>query len=170
MGEELLLVVDENDNPLAPLPRKQVIEQGLWRRTSGIILLDMQKVRVLCQKRSELKDERPGVWIADFGGKSAPGEPPEQTILRELQEELGISLKNSDLNFYQKIKSNARRQFEYMYWAVWSGDISKLKYDPSEVAEIGWHDISEVLHLLQTSPNWYNYGFEADMFEIITAR
>lgn len=169
MSEELLFVVDEDDKPLTPLPRKYVIDNGLWRRTGDVMLVDKQKGRVLCQKRSETKDERPGVWIAVFGGKSAPGETPEQTTLRELKEELGIILNKSDLNFCNKIKSDDRRQFEYNYWALWSGDVSKLQYDKVEVAQIAWHDITDVLDLLKGSPSWYSYGYEADMLKNIFA-
>jgi len=77
MDDELLLVVDENDNPLVPLKYKEAVARRSWRRASGGAIIDSEKQKVLCQKRSE-SIARPGMWTALFGGKAAPGETPLQ--------------------------------------------------------------------------------------------
>ncbi len=165
MSEELLFVVDENDQPLEPVLRSEAISKQLWRRVSGIMIIDRANNRVLCQKRSEAKDERPGFWIAMHGGKFAPGESPVMAALRELKEELGVELSELDLAFYKKVKSEDRRQFEYLYWLNWSGDSSKVHFDPKEVSEIAWRDNNEVAELLTKDPAWYSYGYDLEMLQ-----
>lgn len=169
MNDELLFVTDENDVPLTPLPRKLVIERGLWRRTGGMMVINIARTKVLCQKRSVTKDERPGVWIAMVGGKSAPGETSEQTTLRELREEFGIQAEASELTFYKKVKSDTRRQFEYLYWFFWDGDESEIKPDPDEVSQVAWYEVSEAIKLLKNDSNWYAYGYDLEMLELLSA-
>jgi 8-oxo-dGTP pyrophosphatase MutT (NUDIX family) len=163
MTQELLFVVDENNNPLEPLPRSEVIAQRLWRRTAGGILIHKPSKTVLCQKRSDSKDERPGLWIAEFGGKSAPGEDSKVTAVRELQEELGIVVDVNDMIFHSLVKSEDRRQFEYQYCAYWEGNQSEVVFDPNEISEIAWKAIPEVINLLENDPRWYSYGYEVTM-------
>ncbi len=157
MLQELLFVVDENDKPLKPLPRSQVIQEGRWRRTGDVFVVDPTTKQVLCQKRSDTKDERPGLWIASFGGKSAPGELPEETASRELEEELSIKVHPKKLRYFTRVKSAKHHQFEYLFWTIWQGDISSLHYDHNEVAEIAWFPMDAVIKNLNDDPKWYCY-------------
>ena len=163
MSQELLFVVDENNKPLKPLPRNEVISRRLWRRTSGGILIHEPSKKVLCQKRSESKDERPGLWIAEFGGKSAPSEDAKITAVRELEEEFGVTVNEDAMIFSSLIKSEARRQFEYQYYVHWEGNESDIKFDSKEVSEIQWMAIPKVIKHLQNDSTWYSYGYEIDM-------
>jgi 8-oxo-dGTP pyrophosphatase MutT (NUDIX family) len=159
--EELLFVVDESDQPLAPAPKSQVIREGLWRRASGILITNTNVDQILCHKRAATKNERPGVWVSMFGGKCDPGETPNQTVLRELREESGIILEESSLNFFTKVKSVNHHQFEYLYWAPWAGDINSLVCDWGEVEETAWFDIEEAYSNLNApAPDWYCYSPE----------
>lgn len=101
------------------------------------------------------------------GGKSAPGESSQETTLRELYEELGIKAKESELTFYKKVKSDERRQFEYLYWFFWNGKETEIKFDRDEVAQVAWRDIPEAINLLQNDSSWYSYGYDVDMLQSI---
>lgn len=168
MNTELLFVVDANDNPIPPLERKEVIAKGLWRRACGGAVVDKRNHKILCQKRSDQIDERPGLWVALFGGNSVPGEAPALTAQRALYEELGLSVAQSDLVFYGKLKSEERRQFEYLYWVDWSGKPSQASFDRQEVSEIAWHDLSKAIELLKYDKGWYSYGYDIAMLEAIS--
>ncbi|WP_026345308.1 8-oxo-dGTP diphosphatase MutT [Novispirillum itersonii] len=61
---------------------------------SAVVLVDADN-RILLQQRPPGK-QLAGLW--EFpGGKVDPGETPEQALVRELQEELGIDTRNSCL-------------------------------------------------------------------------
>src|SRR5581483_7577210 len=98
--QELLTVVDEHDNPLTPLPRKEVHAKGLWHRTAGIWVVNTNG-QILCQKRSLKKDVHPGLWEAFFGGHVLSGVEYLDSAAREMEEELGIKIDKKNLHFYK---------------------------------------------------------------------
>jgi len=159
-NNEALFVVDENNVPLAPHQRGEAIAAGLWRRTSGGIVLDGRRGVVLCHKRAANKDERPGVWVATFGGKTAPGEDPEGTATRELAEEFGIFVKRERLKFLGCLKSIERRQFEYSFLVDVDGSNTAIIPNDKEVAEFKWLDDASVVDRLTNDSGWFSYGFE----------
>ena len=89
------------------------------RRFVGIILINAE-AKVLLQLRCE--DERlyPNRWTLP-GGKVEEGESPEQAIVREVKEELGLDL--HDYNLFKTIIENAPDELieRHIYW----GNISK---------------------------------------------
>lgn len=67
-SEELLFCVDDNNNPIEPLPRKFVHANSVWHRVSHIYVVNTQNKQILCQQRSLKKDALPGIQEAYFGG------------------------------------------------------------------------------------------------------
>lgn len=165
MSEELVFVVDENNNPIKPLPRSYVIKNGLYRRVSSVTIINPETKEVLCQKRSEHKDERPGLWIVNFGGKAAPNENGLQTARREVEEELGLTAAETNFEYHETVKSEKRKQFEYIYHLYWQGKTTDLTPDPEEVAAIAWFDIGEAIKLLKTNPAWYSYDRDEELLK-----
>src|ERR671922_1793664 len=60
----------------------------------GALIVQRQEgpegLSILLGKRSASRADYPGVWDVP-GGHCEPGETPEQTLVRELQEELGVT-------------------------------------------------------------------------------
>jgi 8-oxo-dGTP pyrophosphatase MutT (NUDIX family) len=162
MSSELLFIVDEENNPLEPRPRSEAIELGLYRRASGIVIINPAEKTVLCQQRSASKDERPNVWIAMFGGKARPNELGVEGALRELNEELNVDPNDCKLEYYDLVKAEDRKQFEYLYY-VFLNDQRDFTFDPVEVQQIRWLDIKTVIQSLKNDPKWYSYGYDIDM-------
>lgn len=69
---ELLLVVNRDDQPIEPLPRGFVHNNGIWHRVVHIWII--KQGEVLCQQRSLSKDLNPGKWESFFGGHLTPGD------------------------------------------------------------------------------------------------
>jgi len=82
---------------------------------SGCIFLSIDTGRVLLQQRSE-KSSHPRTW-GFFGGKGEVGERPLETLLRELEEEVGMLPDVEKIYPLHKFISPDNR-FEYNTFAV----------------------------------------------------
>lgn len=163
MDDELVLAVDENNVPIGGLPRSQVLEQGLWRRTAGGMVIDEGRRLVLCQRRSLTKDERPGLWVATFGGKARPDETPASTAIREVHEELGIVVGVDAVVFHGCIRAEERRQFEYIFVVKVDFATCSVRLHDGEAIDFEWRSFEAASNALQHDSQWYNYGFEIEL-------
>lgn len=160
---EQAFVVDADDNPCTPAGRQDVIASGTWRRASGGVLVDRQRLLVLCHQRSPIKDERPDLWVATFGGKNRPGEEAAEAAMRELFEEFGVDVTSVDTKFFGRYKAAERQQFEYLFHVFADAVSTTIVPDIAEVARVEWLPISAAIHKLRSSPAWYNYGYEEQL-------
>jgi len=114
----------------------------------GVSVLIMNGDRILLERRS--KDPMPGAWKAP-GGHMEYGENPEDTALREVQEELGVEI--SDLQF-RAITNDVFEADKKHYITIWmqaryvSGEPKvKAPYEETEVSWFQWHALPEQLYL-----------------------
>jgi len=99
---EILDIVDEYGNPTGKtVERKKAHEEGIMHRTSHVWILRNKKgkVQVLLQKRSETKESFPGCYDISSAGHIPAGMDFVESAIRELQEELGISVSADELIF-----------------------------------------------------------------------
>ena len=87
---EWLEVVDEND-AVTGLERRGVIHARCLMHRSAQVLLFNSSNQLFLQKRSDDKDEFPGLWDSSAAGHVNPGEDYAECARRELAEELGIT-------------------------------------------------------------------------------
>lgn len=72
---------------------EEIKKNRFW---AGTILYNHSRDRVLLQKRDTNAPVNPNLW-AFFGGVGEKGEAPEDCVVRELQEELGILVNKGKL-------------------------------------------------------------------------
>jgi len=102
VSQELLDVVDENDRVVAVKTRGEIHAQGLMHRAVHILVFNQQG-DLFIQKRSMNKDESPGLWDTSAAGHVDSGEDYVGCAVRELFEELGITVQ-SPLEFLFKLQ------------------------------------------------------------------
>lgn len=170
-ANELFFVVDENDNPLDPLPRKLVHGHGVWHRVAHVWVLD-GRGEVLCQQRSFSKESNPGSWEPFFGGHLGPNEGYEEGAKREVFEEIG--LRPTLLNFlmvykrYDSTNDGYNNEFQGIYTFEWSGDLSMLHFNDGEVEQVMWMPLAKVLsNLVIGSEAWTNCGYEEGVITLL---
>lgn len=92
----------------------------------------------LIQKRSALCQHYSGLWSLTAGRIQA-GESPAEGCIREVEEEIGLSLKEEELIHISHIN---REDGSHMIWDVFLAkrdvEISDLVLDPMEVEKVCW--------------------------------
>lgn len=113
------------------------------------------KYDVLLQKRSDNKDSYPGCFDISSAGHVVAGDDYLPSAVRELQEELGLTVNPEDLQFvgvhcgrkenvfYGKLFKDAERSNVYVYTKP--VDIDSLKLQEEEVEEVIWMDYEACL-------------------------
>jgi isopentenyldiphosphate isomerase len=82
------------------------------------------KGEVYLQKRPEWKDIQPGKWDTSVGGHMDYGETPEQALVREVREELGISDFVPQPRGMYVFDSRRERELVYVNSTVYDGSIT----------------------------------------------
>ncbi len=149
MADELIDIVDENNDSLNLQKMKSdVHKKDLWHRTAHIWIYN-SKGEILLQLRAKDKKLYPGKWDISASGHISANEEPIISALRELEEELGVSVTEDDLEFIQirKKESNVGKivnEFYYVYFLKFNGEVNSLKLQKEEVEAIQFLSISTV--------------------------
>ncbi len=80
------------------LSRDEVHKKGLWHRTVHIWILNSNN-ELLIQKRSYQKEVYPGLWDISCAGHLSCGEDCYSGAIRELEEELGLTVEPNELKY-----------------------------------------------------------------------
>lgn len=113
-----------------------------------VAALIIRSQRILLGQRSATRAFYPGVWDA-FGGHVEPNEQHEQTLIRELQEELGIT--PTQWNYLETISpSEAKEESDllilHLYLVTdWTGTPTNRQLD--EHSTIGWFSLAQATQL-----------------------
>ena len=148
-GEEIVTVVDDENRPVAALPRRRVRSENLPHRAAFIFVFD-RKGRLLVQRRTAIKDMYPGRYDLAAGGVVAAGESYEACARRETAEELGIrdAVLESKFDFYYEDERN--RCFGRVFACVHEGPFT---LQPEEVADAAFHDMAAVCRRPRGAPH-----------------
>ncbi len=119
---------------------------------SGILLKDDM---ILLGKRSPNLDFYPDVWDT-IGGHCKPGETPEQTLKREIQEEIGvIPTKFHKIRTLKELKPDVYGNYDYIIFLVteWLNTPQNMS---NEHIEIKWFNIDDAVRLKLAHPDYRN--------------
>jgi 8-oxo-dGTP pyrophosphatase MutT (NUDIX family) len=119
---------------------------------AAAILLQEQKI--LLGKRSGNLKFYPDVWDL-IGGHCETGETLEQTLIRELQEELGVvPTQYTQLAVLYDPEPKLHGYYEYHIYVVteWSG--APRNVSPDEHSKLGWFEIHEAVNLELAHPEY----------------
>lgn len=138
--EEILAIVNDRDEVIGSLDRREIHRSGLRHRAVHILVFNEDR-HLLLQKRAAHKDVNPGLWDTSAAGHVAWGESYEAAAKRELHEELGI-MKGS-LNPCARLNAEAETGFEFVevFTSQHRGD---LEPDWHEITELQWVPIEEI--------------------------
>jgi mutator protein MutT len=115
--------------------------------------LIIRSQKILLGHRSARRTFYPDVWDV-FGGHVEPGEQHEQTLMRELQEELGITLTQwSYLEGISFPSEPSNQVTVYLYLVTdWTGTPTNRQLE--EHSTIGWFSLEQAAGLPLAHPDY----------------
>ncbi len=145
---ELIEVLTPEGRPTGVRKPKDAIHRdGDWHRAAHIWIVAPDG-RILLQRRSLRKENNPGLWDVSAAGHVSAGESAVDAAVRETFEELALRITANDLQFVTTLRESCvlndntyyDNEFHDLFLVRRDLDITSLKLDPEEVAEVKWVD------------------------------
>lgn len=156
---EMLSVVDSLDEVVGLQRRDEVHQQGLRHRAVHVLVFNLDG-ELFLQQRGLHKQENPGMWDSSVAGHVDAGESYDRCCVREIEEEIGLSLDAIPEALFKLEASPATgMEFAWVYRLVSDTD---LRPNLDEMQGGAW--------LRQADVNdWVDSGAEqlSDVFQLI---
>lgn len=110
-----------------------------------LVLIQNSKGKILVQKRSKQKGGEYGLTA----GHAKSGESSIQGIISEIKEELGLEVSKEELKLIYSERNDEERCFYDLYYLLKDIDISKIKYEVTEVECVKWCSKEEIKELCE---------------------
>ncbi len=149
MKDEIFDVVDERDAVIGQRPRSEVHRLGLRHRAVHILVFNRHG-QMFLQKRSMKKDMDPGRWDSSAAGHLSAGEDYDAAALRELREELGLSLAVCPERLGKIVACEETTQ-EHV-WVYRLNAEGPFRLDPEEIDTGGWFEREKIEQWLAERP------------------
>lgn len=156
-NEELFPVVDDTGKIIGEATRSECHNGSKILHPVIHLHIFNQDGLLFLQKRSPLKDIQPNKWDSSVGGHIDLGETPEQAVLREAKEELGISIEDFKYITQYIIETDQERELTYCFFSVYNGP---FHIDNNEVTEGRFWALDEIQS--QINQGVFTYNFEQD--------
>jgi isopentenyldiphosphate isomerase len=163
-ADELIDVLDAAGNSLSAIAaRAEIHRTGLWHRTVHVWVMG-PKNGLLLQKRSLTKESFPGLWDISAAGHITAGDTSARAAQRELEEELGITVRDGELLFLFSVKgSYVRRgpepfidnEHSDVYLVKTGYSVEQIIVDKNEVDEVKYMAIDDLKSALIDQPGLY---------------
>jgi isopentenyldiphosphate isomerase len=142
---EMLAAVNEKDEVIHSLTRREIHERQLRHRAVHIIVSDSQN-RILLQKRSHHKDVHPGAWDTSAAGHVDFGESYLHAAIRELLEELGIRVTSPRNIGRLEASSENGWEFVEIYHVVHDGPFNPNAHEIESLQRLTEEEVETLLH------------------------
>ncbi len=156
---EWLDIVDETDSVIGRAPRERIHREGHYHRSAHIVLFNSGG-QVFVQLRSRLKDMAPGLWDTSAAGHVDSGESYEACAIRELHEELGVSITGDSLKPVGQLRPHERNGFEFTRVYTACSD-QTLVLQEEEVEDGRWVSLPELEAWMAQAPADFTDVFRA---------
>lgn len=145
-----IIIVDKNDNQIGVKERDAIDRDNDIYRVSCLWLFNHHG-NILLAQRAFSKRHDPGMWGPAVAGTIEEGETYEGNIVKETEEEIGVTglaMTKGDKVF----RDGNRRHFTQRFFAVTDLDITDFRPDPREVHSIRWWEREEFENALREHP------------------
>ena len=108
-----------------------------------VVFIENNEGKFLLQKTSSNRDS----CIATTGGHVSFGDDGFKTVLKEVKEELGLILKEDEINYVNTF--TFEKAFLELYYLKKDIKLNNLKLQTEEVENVNWYSIDEIEKLIE---------------------
>lgn len=156
MSEEIFDVVNERDEVIGRAPRSEVHRRKLHHRAVHVFVFNT-KGELFLQKRSMKKDMHPGTWDSSASGHLDSGEDYDTCAVREVREELGVSLPATPRRVF-KIDSCVETGHEFV-WIYHCRHEGPFDLHPDEIDTGDWFAPAAITDWIREKPHEFASAF-----------
>lgn len=159
--EELIDVLDENGIKTGEvLPRNEIHKKRLWHRIIVVAIINSNN-EILMQQRSANKIRCANMWDISVAGHISSGQDSLSAAVREINEEIGISLSDDvcvkDFKYMFSYREDEKLNEDYYdrqycdFYILRKNDlkIEDIKMQESEIQKIKFCTITEIKELIK---------------------
>jgi isopentenyldiphosphate isomerase len=151
-GQEI--IVDENDNPIGSKNWQDQSYDDIYR-CSALWLTDINTGDILIAQRKWTKKNDPGKWAAAVAGTNEDGETYESNMIKETEEEIGLTNLRLDKGPKVLIDDGLHKFFCQWYFAEVDKKEVQIKIQEDEIEAVKWIALPALIEDLQTNSNRY---------------
>lgn len=133
---EVIVIVDEDDNPIGAKERSELEPSDIYRAAS--LWIFNPEGEILIARRSLKKSKNAGKWGPTVAGTVGADESYQSCVERESQEELGLSGLSLQEGPKFFVTTDGIRRFNQLYLTVLNLQPEEFDFDIEEVSEVRW--------------------------------
>ena len=157
---ELVVLVNEADQPIGLMEKLEAHQKGLLHRAFSVFLFN-KKGEMLLQKRANTKYHSPNLWTNAVCSHPRNGESYKNGALRRLNEELGISTEIEE-KFHFIYKADVgqnlwEHELDYVFVGIYEGIFN---LNPNEVSETRYISLVDLQKEILSNPDNFTEWFK----------
>lgn len=157
-SKEQIACFDNSGNPAESKIRSVIHNKPLqiWHGITNIWIMNLQG-EILCTRRSSHVSGNPGKWQTYVGGHMRSGYTFIQTAIRELSEELGLSISEKNFTIFEEGRRDDTKHVYKNYVVLLDVSHSSLNFTDGEVDDAKWFSFEDYQKSREKDPsNWCN--------------
>ncbi|MCB9809515.1 NUDIX domain-containing protein [Candidatus Peribacteria bacterium] len=170
MADELLDVVDEQGTVIGTAMKSECHRNPALIHPVVHCWVFNSAGQVLLQQCSLQKQLAPGMWDVSGGGHVGSGEHPDDAILRELEEELGVTGVRPIWVTKQLFRYPTQTELTYVYFLLLDRPAESFSLEEDEVSAVRWYDIQTLVEAVHSgeiqSTSFYRTHLQATLQHI----
>lgn len=165
---EMLACFDDNGNRVEPHTRGEVHAQPLqfWHAVTNIWVINSQG-QILCTHRSSINEGNPNKWQTYVGGHVKHEDDFEGAAIRELGEEIGLSLTDGNLVYVKEEKGEPWKHIGVMFAFFWDGNVEDINAQDGEIDDAKWMSFEDYAMEKESYPEEWCNNIDKDRYEEI---
>lgn len=152
--------------------KEQIHIDGDWHRAVHIWIIN-SKNEVLMQRRAKTKINYPDMWDISVAGHISAGESSLVSALREIEEEIGVTVLGSDLELIGELTSESiqnkgtyiDKEYNDIYLVRKDIELSEMTKQDEEVDDLKYIQVDDLKKWInEKNPELVDHEEEFDLF------